>query len=283
MSASVSPPTATPKQTDPASGFALMQQPIALHATSPILADGTPLTSKDPTTGKFVMNPSVAKAGFTFGAVVYRNTSGTIEIYDGSGWGSETAFDADLGSATLTPFAYAAANDAWTGTFLFSSLANSSDPAFLTASGQPKYGFIAVFMTPKTSPTTSIRSALGAPIGVAGSDSTLQVQPGLVSGTTPTQNPKNADGFAVFVNNAAQVRVADLIVSSNTTLPQTVMLRFYSGGVERASIAIEPSGNVHLTSATQITLEAPTVTVSGTLEANTVSYVPYGGTGTTFL
>jgi hypothetical protein len=285
MSAAVSAPTATPKQTDPTTGFALMQQPIALAATSPILASGTPLTSKDPSSGLYTLDAATAKAGFTFGALLYRTTSGAVEIYDGSAnWIPQASFDPSSATLKPTAFGYDPKTDHWTGIFILSSLPDATQPSFPTATtGSPKYGFIALFTTPKTAPTTAVRSALSAPFGVAASNATTRVQPGLVQGLAPTQDPKSADGFAVIVNDKSQLRVADLIVSSDTALSQVVMVRFYSGGVVRASVALEPNGNVHLTSATQITLDAPVIEVTGTLKAQNIQYLPYGGSVETFL
>jgi hypothetical protein len=283
MSAAVVPPTATPKQTDPTTGFALMQQPIALTATSPVLANGNPLTTPAGA-GSYTIDAGTAKAGFTFGALFYQTLGGVAKIYDGiSNWIPETAFDPSSTPFKPVALAFDQTKNLWSSIFVISSLPDAGQSSFPTPASGTKYGFIAVFTSPKTSPTTAVRSALGTPFGVTASDSSQRVQPGLVQGLTPTQDVKSADGFAVIVNDASEMRIADLIVSSDTSLSQVVMVRFYSGGVVRASVALEPNGNVHLTSANQVTLDAPVVAVTGTLEAQNIQYVPYGGSGTKFL
>jgi hypothetical protein len=62
-----------------------------------------------------------------------------------------------------------------------------------------------------------------------------------------------------------------------------VLLRFYAGGVPRAWVTIDASGDVSVVSATQITLDAPVIEIEGELRAQTVSYVPYGGSVPEFL
>lgn len=293
MSAAVSPPTILaplpPLKPDPMPGFKSLQQPINLSATSPLLANGTPLTSKDPVSGKYTLDAATAAAGFTFGALLYRSTSGVVEIFDGNvSWLAQASFDPNSSTVKPALFGFDPIGNTWTGVFMLTSPPDARQASFpTTASGTPKYGFIALFTTPKATstvtPTTAIRSPLGAQFGVVASDPTQRVQPGLVQGMSPTQDSKSADGFAIVVNDKNQVRVADLIVSGDTGLSQVVMARFYSGGVVRASVALEPTGNVHLTSTTQVTLDAPVVEITGTLRAQNIQYLPYGGTTETFL
>jgi hypothetical protein len=281
MSVSVSPPTAAPVL-DAATGFALLPQPVTLTATSPILASGSPLTAQDPASKLYLLDPTIGKAGFTFGALLYRTSSAGIEIFDGAHWMAQTAFDPSSPSIKPAAFGFDPKGGAWSAKFLLSSAPDATDPAFLTASPKhPKYGFLSVFTTPKANPSTAARSALGKTFGVTAANSQQRVQPGLVQGYDPTQDPKSADGFAVIVNDAGNARIADLIVSSASGVG--VLVRLYSGGVVRASMALEPDGNVHLKSATQITLEAPNVEVTGTLQAGNIEYVPYGGSGSKFL
>jgi hypothetical protein len=293
MSAAVAAPAATPKQTDPTTGYTVTQQPVALTATAPILASGTALTYKDPS-GVWQIDAPTATAGFLFGALLYQiDTSGAVEIYDGSAnWIPEASFNPADPSLKAAAFAFSQSSGTWTGTFVLSAIPNAATSLTATntsgpLSGKPKYGFVAIFATPKPTPTitptTAVRSPLGTAFGISTNGNTSQVQPGLVQGTTPTQNTSNADGFAVFVNDKFGNRVSDLIVSSEVSLPQCVMLQFYSGGVVRASVALEPNGNVHLTSANQITLDAPVVVINGTLEAQNIEYVPYGGSVSEFL
>ena len=260
-----------------------MQQPVALAATSPVLADGTPLTiSAGPTS--YTLDAAVAKAGFTFGALVYRNTAGAVEIYDGAAnWIPETSFDPSSATLKPTAFAFDQQHNTWSGTMLLSTLPGAADAGFATSGASPKYGFIAIFTTPKSSPTTAIRSALGTPFGVASSNASLPVQPGLLQGLVPTQDPKTADGFAVSVRDASQTLLADLVVSGDSSLSQQVMVRLYSGGVVRASVALENDTSVRVSSGNQITLDAPVVVLTGTLQAQNIEYVPYGGAGERFL
>jgi hypothetical protein len=284
--AAVSAPLAVPKAIEVATGFAVLAQPIALTATSPLLAGGTPLTVPGPTAGSFSFDPATAKAGFTFGALLYRNDATGVSIYDGNAnWIPETAFDPADPALKPSAFAFDQTTNAWTGTVVLSTVAGAAQPGFATdlVSGKPTYGFIAIFLTPPSDPTTAIRSPLGTAFGISASDRDARVKPVLVQGTTPTQDPKSADGFGVFVNDGSHLPVADLIVSSDTSLPQTVVAHFYAGGVLRASIALEPSGNVHLSSATQVTLDAPLVVITGKLQARTIEYVPFGGSTEEFL
>lgn len=285
MSAAVSAPVATPKQTDPATGFAVLAQPIALAATSPVLASGTPLTSKDPVSGRYVVDNATAKAGFTFGVLLYRNAGGAVDIYDGkANWIPQASFDPSAPNVTPTPLAFDPKGGGWSGIYLLSSVAGATAPAFPTASGgSPKYGFLAVFATPKTSGSVAVRSALGAAFGVAAADGSRRAQPGLLRGLNPAQDPTSADGFAIVVDDATNARIVDLILSSETTLPQNVMVRVYSGGVVRATIGIAPDGSISLSSATRITLDAPNVGVTGTLYAQNIEYVPYGTATEKFL
>jgi hypothetical protein len=292
--AAVSPPTVLvplpPLKPDPMPGFKSLQQPINLSATSPLLANGTPLTSQDQASGTYTLDAATAAAGFTFGALLYRSTSGVVEIFDGNAsWLAQAAFDPS--SSTLKPalFAFDPKTGKWTGVFMLSSSPDARQASFPTAaSGTPKYGFIALFTTPKATstvtPTTAVRSPLGTPFGVIAADPTQRVQPGLVQGLSPTQDPKSADGFVIVVNDKNQVRVADLIVSSDTGLSQVVAVHFYSGGVMCAGVALEPTGNVHLTSTTQVTLDAPVIEITGTLKAQHIQYLPYApGSTETFL
>ena len=173
----------------------------------------------------------------------------------------------------------------WNGIVVLSSIPPAAEASFPTAiTGSPKYGFLMLFATPKTSPVTAIRSSLGAPFGVTSSSGSTRVQPGLLQGPhADAQSRKSADGFAVIVNDASGMRAADLIVSGDSSLSQPVMLRLYSGGVVRASVALDQNGGVSLSSATEIALDAPVVSLSGTLQAQNIEYLPYGGSTEQFL
>jgi hypothetical protein len=283
MSAAVAPPTIGPPiETDPATGFKLLQQPIYLIATSPVLANGNPLTL--PAASGYTIDPGTAKAGFTFGALLYQSLGGVVKISDGNGnWIPETAFDPSTTPFKPIALAFDTTTNQWTSIFVIATLKDAAAPSFATPASGTKYGFITVFTSPKSAPTTAVRSALGTPFGVIAAASNQQVQPGLLQGLIPTQDASHADGFAIIVNDKSQTRVADLIVSSDTNLSQMVMVRFYSGGVVRASVALDNDGSVHLTSAMQVTLDAPIVQVTGTLQAQNIEYLPYGGSTETFL
>ncbi|HTV73865.1 MAG TPA: hypothetical protein VME66_09190 [Candidatus Acidoferrales bacterium] len=291
MSAAVSAPTITPtsqmpKKTDPATGFLLSQYPIALSASSPLLASGAPLTSAS---APYTIDPTTAQNGFTYGALVYAVAGSNVWIFDGSGnWIPETSFDPTDPSLKPTAFAFDQTSGAWTAVVVLSTIQaaipSSSAQGFTLTNpvgGTPKYGFVGLFTTPKTSATTAVRSALGTPFGVAGANSSQRVQPGLLIGTTPTQNAQNADGFEIVVMDASQSPAAELLLSGS--LAQAVTIQCYAGGVARASVTLSPSGQVTVSAANGITLDAPQITVTGTLEAQNISYVPYGGSGETFL
>ena len=284
MTAAVSAPTAAPSNPDPKTGYAVLQQPIALTATSPVLASGASLMTQG-STGAYEVDPATAKSGYLYGALLYRNNAGAVDIFDGANWIPESSFDPS--SATLKPARYAfdQKKNQWSTTFVLSTLPQAGSSSFLTASsGSPKYGFISLFTTPKASPTTAIRSALGSAFGVVGSSSATVVQPGLLQGLEPTQDAKSADGFTVLVVEPSQLPAAQLIVSGSMgATGHQIALQIFAGGIARASILLAPSGDVTVTSATQVTIDAPVVNVLGTLYAQNVSYVPYGGSTSVFL
>jgi hypothetical protein len=284
MSAAVSPPTAAPGKTDPATGFALMQQPIGIVATSPVLASGNPLMSPS-ASGPYTVDAGTAKAGFVFGVLFYQNLGGVVKIWDGIGsWIPETSFDPSSTPFKVTGLAFDQTTHEWKTIFVIAALTDAAAASFPTPASGTKYGFISVFTSPKVSPTTAVRSALGAPFGVTTSDGSQRVQPGLLQALASTQDATKADGFGITVNDKSGMTVADAIVSSDSAdLTGLVMLRFHSGGVVRASVEIDRDGNIAVTSSGQVTIAAPVVTVTGTLHAQNIEYVPYGGSGSTFL
>jgi hypothetical protein len=294
--AAVAAPTVAKDHTDQSTGFVVMQQPISLSAAAPVLADGSQLTYKDETTHTFTIDEATAKAGFSFGALVYRiKPSGAVEIFNGQtntpGWIPQGSFDPGDQSLNPVAFAFDQSNGTWSGTYVLSAIPDSSESSFPTnvsgaLAGKPRYGFIAVFGTPKpaagVAPTTAVRSPLGAPFGVTATTSTSNVQPGLVIGTAPTQDAKKANGFAIFVKDATGM-VAELIVSGDTGESKMVVANLYSGGTVRASIALCNDNSVALMSTQQVAIDAPVVTLSGTLQAQNIEYLPYGGGTRKFL
>jgi hypothetical protein len=292
MTAAVSPPTATPAQTDPTTGYALMSQPITLAATPPLLADGSPLTYRASSGGPWAIDVATAQAGFVFGALLYAiTTTGAVQIYNGNGgWIPETSFDPADSSLAPAQFAFRQSDGTWSGTFVLSAVKhftlNSTPPTNVggALNGKPQYGFIAIFATPKptasVTPTTAIRSALGTPFGIAAASTTSNVQPSLMQGLQPTQQLQNADGFAIIVNDSAGMTAAELLVSGNPTLPPMITASAYFHGVVQSSIAIGSDGSITLTSNQQVTVNGPGVTVNGALTVNgtlsveNIKYIP---------
>jgi hypothetical protein len=281
VSALLSAPTATfdAKNVDAHTGFALLEQPIVIAAASPVLAGGIPLAVKD-ASGTWLLDPSAAKLTFSYGALLYRvRTSGTIEIYDGANWTAEASFNPLLPSLKPVELALDPKSGSFTGMFVLSTVSDATDAAFQTAvtTHRPAYGFLTVFRTPRKAPVDANRSARGPSFGVISTANTTNVKPTPVQGLTPVSDMAKADGFAVFVKDGAGLPAADFLVSSNASLPATVTLRYYQGGVVRASVTMDPSGGVTLYSATHATIDAPIVNVTGELRARNVRYLPYGG------
>jgi hypothetical protein len=72
-------------------------------------------------------------------------------------------------------------------------------------------------------------------------------------------------------------------VSGDASLPSAVMLRFYAGGVVRASITLDTGGAIHLASAGAVTIDAPLIDVAGELRAHNVRYRPFDGSPERYL
>jgi hypothetical protein len=289
----LSPPTIA-KVTTVSSGATNAGQPITLSVPAPQFADGTPFTQT--VTGpngatSYVIAATAAKATYSFGALAYRlNADGTVQIFDGQKtWNPESSFDAYAPGVKAAEYALDATKGTWSATFVLATAPDFGSPSFATSppSNRPQYGFLSYFRTPKTpaapADATCFRSARGAPFAVAPANPSTRVQPGPVQGTTPTTDISSADGFAVFVNDASGLQSAELLLSSDGSLAETVVLSYLQGGVPRASISIEPGGTLHLVAATGTVIDAPVVTINGTLQAQAIRYVPFGSTTETTL
>ncbi len=262
-------PGATPKQTDPHTGFSVLEQPIAIEASSPMLADGTPLT---------------AVQSFLYGVLLYQiDAFGSVQIYDGNAFTAEPAFNFLLPSLKPVELAFDTASNSWKGTFVLAIVA-ATNPAFtLTdpATHRPSYGFLTVLRIPrKVSPTATIsasRSPLAPPFGVISAADTTRVKVAPLQGLNAVQDMSKADGFAIYAKDASMVPVAQLICSANGSVPPGVTLEVYQSGNLRASITADSGGSVTVTAATRATIQAPIIEVKGELRAQNVFYEPFDG------
>jgi len=273
----VSAPSITLKKTDAATGFLLADQPVQLAAPAPAYADGTPFTVKDAKSGTWLLDPAAAKATYSFGALLYRlNADGTVQVFDGTAWQSDAGFDAFAPAAKPAEFAFDPKANTWSATFVMATAVTAPKSLTDAASGRPRYGFVSVFLTPKTAPTMSLRSARGAPFPITSSSASRRVAPGPVKGLDPSQDPKGADGFAVFVKDGAGFIAAELLLSSDTGQTETIVLRYAQAGIERASVAISNDGTLRLHSVTAVHIDAPVLQLNGELQAGTIRYVSAG-------
>ena len=290
LGAVVPAPQATPKALDPHTGFALLEQPIALRAASPVLADGTPLAAPD-ASGAPVVNALVATATFSYGALLYRiDTLGGVDIFNGKLFTPEASFDFSYPDLKPVELAFDAKANAWTGTFVLSTVA-VSDPTFAATDPgtlRPRYGFLSVLRIPRKPPEppaliSAGRSALAATFGVIAAADTSAVKVGTLSGSDPVQDPAKADGLSIVAKDGSLVPVASFIISANTSVPAGITLQVFQGGSVRASVVVDATGDVTVVSATQATIAAPVVNVNGELRAHNIRYKPYDGTPERYL
>ncbi|MFN2462152.1 MAG: hypothetical protein ABR591_15970 [Candidatus Velthaea sp.] len=282
--AAVPPPVATPKATDPHTAFALLEQPVALNAPTPVLADGTPLAAPD-ASGNVTIDAAVAKATFSYAALLYRiDALGGVDIFNGKLFTPEAGFDITYPDLKATELAFDAKMNAWTGVFVLSTVA-TSDPTFAPTNPmtlRPRYGFLTVLRIPRKPPAppaaiSASRSALGAAVGIIAAADTSAVKAGLLQGSDATQDPKDADGFSIVAKDASLVPVASFVISANSGVPAGITLHVMQGGGVRASVIVNANGDVTVTSATQATIAAPVVNVAGELRAQNIRYRPYNG------
>jgi len=267
--------TLKPNQIDSHTGFALLEQPIAIEAPSPMLADGTTLA------------PSL---DVSYGALLYRvDTFGKVQIYDGTSFTDEASFN--FLSATLKPadLTFDKTSNLWKGTFVL-SIVPTTDPSFAgtdVATHRPAYGFLTVLRIPRKpvppATMTASRSPLAAPFGVIATADTMPVKLGLLKGTDSTQDAKNADGFAICAKDGSLVPIAQVIVSSNSSVPAGVTLEVYQGGSLRAGVTVDADGTVTVSAATQAVIQAPVVQIQGELRAQTIYYQPFDGSPARYL
>jgi hypothetical protein len=284
------PPKATPKSIDAHTGFAVLEQPIALTAPSPVLADGTPLTAAG-AGGTPSVDAAVATATFSYGALLYRiDALGGVDIFNGKLFTPEASFDFDYPDLKPAEFVFDAQAGVWSGIFVLSGVA-VSDPTFRPtdpATFRPAYGFLTLLRIPRKPPMapallSASSSALGPSFGVIASGDTSPVKAALLQGTSPASDPSQADGFEVVAKDSSLVPVASVVISAAGGTPGGVTLHVFQSGSLRASLSLQPGGDVRLDSATQVTIAAPIVNVIGELHAQTIRYSPYGGGPETFL
>jgi hypothetical protein len=286
MTPLVPPPVPTPAKIDGATGFALLEYPVGIAVPTPVLANGTPLTALDAASGAYLLDRTIAQQMFSYGVLLYRvNASGTVDVYDGAAWTPEPALDLMYAGLKPVELAFDTVKNRWTSIFMLSTVAGASDPAFATqrTTYRPAYGFLTVFRSPKSTPVIAGRSPLGTPFCVTSTADSAKVQPTPVQHLTPTSDVAAADGFAVFVKNGSGLPAADFVVSGDASLPSPVMLRFYAGGIVRASVTLDIGGGIHLASAGVIAIDAPLVDVSGELRARNVRYRPFDGSPERYL
>ncbi|MGA8097519.1 MAG: hypothetical protein WB810_02545 [Candidatus Cybelea sp.] len=288
--AALPPPTATPKANDARTGFALVEQQIAISASSPTLADGTPLTAPD-STGKPVVNGIVTAETFSYGALLYRiDALGAVDIFNGKLFTPEVSFDFTYPDLRATELAFDATSNTWTGSFMLSSVA-TLDPTFVPTNPgtlRPRYGFLTVLRIPrKASPgPTAIsvgNSPLGSAFGVIATADTMAVKLGPLQASVSVQDMTKADGFAIVAKDNALVPVASLVLSANDAVPAGMTVQVWQSGSLRASLVVGASGDVTLTSATQVAIDASIVTVNGELRAQNIRYKPYDGSPEKYL
>jgi hypothetical protein len=280
----LSPPVATPKSIDPHTGFALLEQPIALSAPSPVLAGGTPLTAPG-AGGTPAVDAAVATATFSYGALLYRiDALGGVDIFNGKQFTPEASFDFNYPELKPAEMVFDATAGVWSGVFVLSTV-GVSDPTFRPtdpATLRPAYGFLTVLRIPRKPPAapgvfTASRSALAPSFGIIATNATSPVEAQLLQGTSTASDPSQADGFSIVAKDGSLVPVASVVVSATSGVPGGVTLHVFQSGSLRASLSLDPGGDVRLDSSTQVTIDAPVVNVGGELRANTVRYVPYGG------
>lgn len=272
----VATPSVAGKKTDPSSGLTLAEQPVKLAVATPQFGDGTPFTALEPKSGKYLLDAAAANATFTFGALLFRQkASGAVEVFDGDRtWWPEALLDDTFASgAKPAEYAFDPNANAWSATFVLATAAGSDQPDFATdvSTNRPAYGFLSFFRSPKSAPTAWSRSIRGATFGIVSASDTGKVKPGLLQGRAPWKDPKTADGFGVTVKDDSGMTTAELVLSSDLNHGATVVLRYLQGGVERASVALEQDGTVHL-NAVRVRIDAPLVELSGELHANVVRY-----------
>ena len=277
-------PTATPKSIDAHSGFAVLEQPIALVASSPVLADGTSMAAPG-AGGALAVDAAIAIETFSYGALLYRiDALGGVDIFNGKLFTPEASFDFAYPELKPAEFAFDAQTGTWSGIFVLSTV-GVSDPTFRAtdpATLRPAYGFLSVLRLPRKPPAAPAaisagRSAFGPNFGVVASNDTSPVKAELLQGTSAAQDPSQADGFSVVAKDASLVPVASVTISAAAGVPGGVTLEVFQSGSLRASLSIDPGGDVRLASVTQVTVAAPVVNVIGELRAQTIRYQPYDG------
>jgi hypothetical protein len=277
-------PTATPKSIDSHTGFALLEQPIALIAPSPVLADCTPMAAAG-AGGALAVDAAIATETFSYGALLYRiDALGGVDIFNGKLFTPEASFDFDYPDLKPAEFAFDAQAGTWSGIFVLSTV-GVSDPTFRAtdpATLRPAYGFLTVLRLPRKPPAapatiSASRSALGPSFGVIASNDTSPVKAELLQGASAAGDPSQADGFAVVAKDSSLVPVASITVSAAGGVPGGVTLEVFQSGSLRASLSIDPGGDMRLDSVAQVTIAAPVVNIIGELRAQTIRYQPYDG------
>ncbi|MBV9270718.1 MAG: hypothetical protein JO165_06465 [Candidatus Eremiobacteraeota bacterium] len=253
-------------QIDARTGFALLEQPIFLEAPSPVLADGTTLTA----------SPDVS-----YGALLYRvDKFGKVQIYDGSSFTDESSFNFLSSAVKPAELSFDKTTRTWKGVFVL-SIVPTTDSSFTVTdptTHRPAYGFLAVLRAPrKPTPLSASASPLGESFGVIATADTMRVKLGMLDGLDSAQDPKNADGFAIYAKDGSLVPVAQLIVSSNASVPAGISLEVFQGGSLRAALTVDANGAVTVNASTQATLQAPIVRVEGELRAGNIFYHPFDG------
>lgn len=283
QAADVPPPTATPTATDPHTGLALLEQPITLMASSPTLADGTPLTQSD-LSGTSVVDPGIASASFSYGALLYRlDKFGNVDIFNGTLFTAESSFDFSSPTLKYTELTFDAKRDQWTGICVLSTV-GTTDPSFAAtdvATLRPAYGFLTVLRIPRkpsaTAPTPSASwSSLSSSFGVIATADTMAVKLGPLSGSVPVQDMSKADGFSIVAKDPLRP-VASMILSANGSVPAGVTLSVCQSGSVRATVTVNATGDVTVMSTTQVVIDAPIVEINGELRARNIRYKPYAG------
>jgi hypothetical protein len=264
-------------------GVYALDKPLGLGISIATLASGNPLA--DPASG--ALDASIAQ--ITFGALLYRLKagSGAVDIYDGaSQWIPEATFDPNASALKPAPYQFDKKSKAWTAVFIASALPDAAKPGFPTLSGNPyapgpQYGFLSLLSyTDKTGAHYAVRSARSAAFGLASSGAANRVSGGALAGTTPTQDAGSADGMTIQVKDGSGNVVGELRISGNPSVAPALLLALHSPEV---SIGLAWDGSVTIKSASQTTIDAPTVVLTGELHAEKIRYLPAGGGVETYL
>jgi hypothetical protein len=223
--------------------------------------------------------------------LLYRiDALGGVDIFNGTQFTPEASFDFSYAGLKPAEFAFDPQTGLWSTIFMLSTV-GVTDPTFAAtdpATLRPAYGFLTVLRIPRKPPAlpatvSAGRSALGPSFGIIAAGDTSPVKAELLQGTGAAQDPAHADGFSVVAKTASLVPVASFVISAAGGVPGGVTLDVYQSGSLRASVHLDPAGDVTLSSSTQVTIAAPIVNVNGELRAQTVRYRPYDGAPETYL